>query len=98
MDISGKEVSCLNRLSVPKEGENILDDTNLRDFIKEIEDYVVYFRDPIDCPFARGNWIIDIKFKDGEMFCMKLPKEMDVDQVMDWVRPLHEALKKVDLH
>lgn len=80
-----RKVDCFVRNSIPSESDNI----NEFDFNpKNIVYMDVYFRKPEDCPFARGNWLVDVYMTDETMVCIKLPKEMSEKQVLSYVKPL----------
>lgn len=90
----GKSVDCI---LIDEESAKNLDITevyNLDKFpIERAVGLYVYLRDERDCPFARGNWMIDIVFDDGEIQCIKLPKEITEEQVNKWLQPLIDLKK-----
>ena len=96
-----KEVKCLNRNDIPKKGETIADDFHLEKLVPNVLEMNVYIRDEDECPFHRGNWMIDIDLIDGTTFAIKLPKEMAEEDVKNFIKPLVDLLeehKKSFLH
>jgi hypothetical protein len=89
--MQAKEVDCYVSHSIPTDKENILTDFDFN--IPNIHSVGVYFREPEACPFARGNWLIDIHFIDDTISCIKLPKEMSEEQVMSYIKPLINILE-----
>ena len=94
--VLGRDVNTVNRNEVPSENETICDDMDVNLASEFFTSVKVYFRDKDECPFNRGNWIIDF-FTCGDtmipIFCMKLPKSMTEEQVKRWVKPLVDKLK-----
>jgi hypothetical protein len=89
-----ENVKCLNRTTAPPDDANIIDDVGLSaEAISGIITITIYKRLPEDCPFARGNWMIDLKFKDGCTYCVKLPCSMSEEQVKKFCQPLIDILK-----
>jgi hypothetical protein len=93
MELKVTKVDCFNRDSIPDENETIADDLNFDELVKNIKSMNIYFRYPRDCPFARGNWLIDLQFKDGGLLCLKLPKEMTEEKVHKFCHPLIDYFK-----
>lgn len=91
--ISAQEVECSVRHTVPKDGETIEEIINLDVVLKEGHSVNWYRRPPEDCPFARGNKIIDIHFKNGSILCIKLPLETTDEQVKKYLEPLSRHAK-----
>jgi hypothetical protein len=94
MDIIFGEVNCCNRLSILEKDESIL--TDFPGSEKVIKYLSYYFRSPEDCPFGRGNWIIDLfSERDNQIpiICIKLPKEMTKEQVKQFIKPLSDYIK-----
>lgn len=85
------EVKTNNRLSIPEPNETILTDMKIN--AEAIYDMKVYFREPEDCPYNRGNWIIDIFFSETDLLCLKLPKEMSKEAVLAYIKPLTDELE-----
>jgi hypothetical protein len=100
--INIEKVDCANRIKIPDKNESFSTDYNLNEFpIQMIKSVDIYFRDKIDCPFAKGNWICDIKFNDGFFYCIKLPVEMKEEDVLRYFDPLInklDELNKNNLH
>ncbi len=87
-----RHVDVSVRNSIPKEDETILTDAHIdMDLIVRMD---VYFRKPEDCPFNRGNWVIDIYSPYDQLFCLKLPKEMAKEQVLSYIKPITDELNK----
>lgn len=76
----------LNR--IPDDNETIEDFIDLNKTMPHVASIAYYFRAPEDCPFARGNWILDLKLKDGNITCFKFPKEMSEDHFLKFLIPL----------
>jgi hypothetical protein len=93
MEIGIKKVHGMNRNSLPKENETIADDFNLDMLIKSSKEITIYYREPIDCPLGRGNWIIDFLFKNDELLCLKYPKEMSEEDFTLFLKPLIDKLE-----
>src|ERR1700678_2908926 len=91
-----EKVNCLNRNTVPPEGETIADDFEIEKMAPLIHDMTIYLRKKEDCPFNRGNWMIDIRLINGALWSLKLPKEMKKAEVMNHVQPLIDSLKKIN--
>lgn len=95
MSVKIEKIGGTHRKSIPGIHETIYDDFDIP--IDHIKSVMVYFRDKNRCPFNRGNWIIDIEYIDGSIFCIKLPKEMAEVHVINWAKPLFDDLNKRDL-
>lgn len=87
-----KKVDCFLRESIPTNQETILTDFDIKP--ENIVSLKVYFRSPQDCPFGRGNWIIDAVNIQNKVECIKLPKEMTEEQVLAFIKPLTDILDK----
>lgn len=90
-----QEVNGVTRQSIPKENETIFTDFN-QDLFKKAVDITCYYRPKEECPFNRGNWMIDIVTSNEMSFrimCIRLPKEMTEDQVMKYSKPLIDYLE-----
>lgn len=92
--ISGKTIDCLNRDEIPNENENIFSEVGgIIETFPAIDNVNVYERSKEACPFARGNWLIDINYINGSTFCIKLPLKMSLKQVQHYCQPLLDLLK-----
>lgn len=91
--IKFQKVDGYVRNTIPEPHENILTYFNFN--IPTISEIAIYLRDPKDCPFRRGNWVIDVCFNDSEVACFKLPKEMEEEQVMHYMKPLLDILEDI---
>ena len=89
-----EEVECSNRKEIPLENETIADDFEIEKMAPFIKQVSVYLRDSFECPFGRGNWMIDMRFLDGRLFSIKLPKQMKEDDIKKFVQPLIDILDK----
>jgi hypothetical protein len=98
MSLHTQAVHCLNRRNVPRPDENIIDDVGLtEEAIKLIDHISIYKRNPEDCPFARGNWMIDMHAEDCHvLLCVKLPLEMSHDAVMHFCQPLLDRATSIE--
>src|SRR5271170_2421728 len=93
-----KKVSCLNRTNFPEENEDFSTDFEISpEMISAINKIDIYFRGPEDCPYGRGNWIIDILLKNEIIMCVKLRKEMTLEEVKKYIKPLKLAIKKMEI-
>jgi hypothetical protein len=88
MHILEHEVNVFNRKTMPKDGETIADDINFDKLLPIMHSLSYYYRDPEACPFNHGNWILDIQFKDGDIYCFKYPKEMTRERFVEFIQPL----------
>lgn len=98
LKISMQKIDCKVRHAIPPEDKDI---TEIIAFPIEylkicLSNIEIYLRSPEDCPYARGNWIIDLIFKDGRVLCIKLPKEMEKSDVLRYCAPLLEFLNVGD--
>lgn len=94
MILTAKMVVGVNRCSIPDENETIEDDFDLKQLKPLIENLVVYTRDKLDCPFGRGNWLINLYLKDNSIYAIKLPKEMSQEHIKKYIQPLLNFLKR----
>ena len=90
--ITVQAVEGYHRKTIPNENESVLDHFDFN--IETISSVVVYQRSPEDCPLARGNWVIDVKFDDGHLLALKLPKEMTPEQMRKYCQPLIDECEK----
>lgn len=95
--IEGKIVECKNRTYVPLKDETIFTDFDKNILLPVIKFITIYYRDPRDCPYARGNWMIDMTLIDNNVFCYKLPKEMKEEDFMNYCQPLIDEMDKKEL-
>ena len=92
--IDVKEVHGFNHPDMPIENETIEDSLDIDKLLPIIRCASYYLRSPKDCPLARGNWMLDIEAKDGQMYCFKYPKEMTEERFVEFLQPLLSRLKK----
>lgn len=89
-----KEVKGFVRGVIPEKDETIFTDfPELEANANFIDDVKYYYRAVDDCPFARGNWIIDIELF-GNIFALKLPLSMHANDVIRYIKPLRKKLDK----
>ena len=98
MQIIGQEVHCMNCNVTPEDHETIADYMDIDEVIKHAKDVIWYRREKRDCPFGRGNWIIDLPMKTGEMICAKYPLEMSHEQFLKFIKPLIDAFNAERRH
>lgn len=60
---------------------------------RHIQSIQVYSRSKEECPFNRGNWVVDIIFDDGRIMALKLPLKMSKKQVHIFCEPLMKRWK-----
>jgi|FreactTroBogLake_1042271.scaffolds.fasta_scaffold10853_2 hypothetical protein len=87
-------VDCFVKKNIPKENETIEDEFNLKGLLKIIQCINHYYRKPEDCPFGRGNWILDIYTKEGSIKCFKYPIKMTEEHFISYLKPLLDKLTK----
>lgn len=96
VNVIGFEVDGQTRPTIPEAGETIEEivvfDPDVLNSIKSIK---IYQRDKDACPWALGNWIIDIFLFDGKVFCLRLPLEMTKEHVLEYCKPLYDALDNI---
>lgn len=89
------KVNGVNRQSKPRDDQTIATDFEIDKMIPLIKNIRLYLRQPKDCPFARGNWMIDLYFKDGGIYSIKLPLEMTEKEINDYAKPLIEQFYEI---
>lgn len=90
--IYGQNVECVCRAKIPVDNENIGEIVNIQALFKEEFSIHWYHRSAVDCPYGRGNAIIDIELKNGSIFCIKLPLETTKEQILNFIKPISEKL------
>ncbi len=93
ISIKEVEVPGFTRSEIPEGNETIANDFNLDELLIISKEISYYYRAPEDCPFNRGNWILDIEFKNGQLMCFKYPKEMTEEQFVAFIKPLLDLIK-----
>lgn len=89
-------VGCKVRKFKPELGVTISDDFDLDRIVKVLKGFSYYRREREDCPFARGNWIIDLYENDTDIFLsLKLPLEMTEDEIIQYIQPLIEVIEEM---
>ncbi len=97
-----REYDCINRLGIPEKGITVIEDLKISNdrlnLLKEqLTNIEIYKREKEDCPFNRGNWICDQYYGDNiygdNIFCIKLPIEMEEEDVMKFFKPLIDIVK-----
>ena len=86
--ILGQHVDCLVRNCALEPNETIEKMANFELIKNEGQSINWYHRSPEFCPYGRGNKIIDIEFKNGQLLCIKLPLETTDEQVETYLAPL----------
>lgn len=89
-----EKVNGTNRKNIPEDGADISEVVNIEYLIEFLESINIWYRGKESCPFARGNWLIDLTNKFGETYCIKLPKEMTEQAVMKYAQPLLDRFKE----
>jgi hypothetical protein len=93
-----EHVHGLNLKEIPKQGETIKYDMNIEYIVPRIKDLKIYYIPKEVCPYNRGNWILDFEIREDDgnigLMCIKLPKEMKEEEVLEWTKPLLDALEK----
>lgn len=101
INVIAQKVDACNRLEIPMENETIETDFpelfTTPDVLESISCVKVYLRTKEECPFNRGNWIIDILFGNEFIQCLKLPLSMHKDSVLKYIEPLHVMLEKIKM-
>lgn len=95
LEIMHGPVQTMNKKDIPLPNETIEDDINIDELSKVISSFNVYSRSKEECPWNRGNWIIDF-FSSGNpfpMFSLKLPIIMTKEALAQWLLPLREKIK-----
>lgn len=92
--IEGKQVGGITSHEIPDEDQTIDDAIHLH-LIKPHIDHIEYYqRNAEDCPWARGNWIIDIYLLDGNIFCIRLPLSLSIERIKRYLIPVQEYLNE----
>lgn len=94
MKLKIQQVDCQVREDIPPENETIEEDFHLDILVSMIAEINWYFRLPEECPFNRGNWILDITLLDGTLKCFKFRKEMSEERFREFLKPLLDAVKQ----
>lgn len=95
MKVIEQEVHGFTLNKIPEENETIADDINISELLKHMEDVCIYLRPKEDCPFNRGNYIVDVTLDDGEVISLRYPIEMKEDHFKRYIAPLVDALDKL---
>ena len=88
------EVNGQTRDTIPTDKETIADDINIEKLLPILMGFEVYVRPKEACPWARGNWILDFIFNDGQIYCIRLPIEMSDEHVYAFIKPLTDLLNE----
>lgn len=94
MTVQIQKVSCLVKNSIPDENTTIKDEIDLDSLIPNVKSINYYERKAKDCPFARGNWILDLEFKKGGTLCFKFPLEMKKTAFVAYIQPVLDKFTK----
>lgn len=89
-----KEVGGFTRRTIPDKSEDISEIVNINHIIDyNLLRYVhIYLRSPEECPFARGNWMVEMYSSDENITIIRLPKEMQKEEVIRYCDPLLRRL------
>jgi len=87
------KVNGMVRDSIPEPHETIEDDFYLDRIIPVLRDYSVYRRSPEECPFGRGNLVLDMHLKNGEIYAIKFPLSMTRKQLTIYLKPLRKRIE-----
>lgn len=93
MKISAQVVDCFNYVDDLEENETIENHVELDLLIPYILSFNFYLRSPFDCPFARGNWVIDFYFYDGSLVSFKFPKDITEVRFKEFMQPLIDKIE-----
>ena len=98
MPITMMHVDCLDRSKAPSPDETIDDDLHLNELCKAgVYRYDVYLRDKESCPWGRGSWMIDLWRDEDIVMSVKLPIEMNQEEVDRYCAPLALIFEKQEL-
>ncbi len=86
------EVDCHVYKKELKDGETIDEVLKIEQIKAYVEKIQIYFRDETQCPFGRGNWIIDLYFKNGQMTCLKFSPDITENRFKEFVKPLTDII------
>lgn len=92
MTIQIQEVDCRVYKKELKDGETIDEILKLEQIKAYTEKIQIYFRGETQCPFDRGNWIIDLYFKNGQMICLKFSPDIPENRFKEFVKPLTDIM------
>jgi hypothetical protein len=79
--------------------EPIQDNETINDFldidavVKVASSIAYYLRYKQDCPYGRGNWILDIYCKNDEIVMLKFPKDMTEERFALFLKPLIDRFR-----
>ena len=85
---AAKEFHCYVSDKIPIDHETIADELNINYLVDMSFRISYYLRSQEDCPFGRGNWIIDFELKNGQLIAFKYPKDISVDDFNKFIKPL----------
>lgn len=92
-----KKIEGINRKDIPKKGITIVEDCRISNddwnaIKKSLTGLKIYKREKDTCPIGRGNWVCDQYYGDN-IFCIKLPIEMEEKDVKAYFQPLIYLMK-----
>lgn len=93
MEIVHIEVNGFTMKVMPKNNETIEDHMYIDALLENGSSFTYYYREPHDCPFGKGNWILDMIGKDGEITCFRFPKQMTEKRFLKFLHPLLSRIK-----
>lgn len=79
---------------MPNKGETIADYLYIDELIKYIESIHIYKRSAKECPLAQGNWMLDIRLKNGTPYFWRFPPQMSAKFAKKFFAPIVELDKK----
>ena len=101
-EVKGYGVDCFNYVnengSKEYAGETVLDLIDVDYLINEcgVTQFTSYRRHKRDCPFARGNCIIDfMDYDDDTVLCLKFPYQWTDDNMLDAMVGLHDKFVSI---
>jgi len=90
MESKFEKVDSLVYIRPISDEETIADQLRMSELEKDMRGFSYYLRAPEDCPYNRGNWIVDIEFNDGAAVFLKYPREMTKERFEKFIKPLKD--------
>lgn len=95
MTIEVQEVVAFNYLQPIQDYDDVSVSLDMNLLIQNVKSLTFYFRSPEECPFGRGNWILDIIDKNDALHCYKYPASMTKERFERFLKPLLDRLTTV---
>jgi hypothetical protein len=92
MKVKIQKVDGWHQDTIPEENETIEDSIYLDELMTVLKSVSFYLRPARDCPFGRGNWVVDLTLKDDNIICIKYPIEMTDTELRRFLKPLLDRL------